>query len=83
VVRVRAADENVARKVVPSVLGAPSTVEIRLANESNAVFFKDAIIPKVDFSAEEGSIMLVETAGASVAPAPAIRSPRPRASRRK
>ena len=35
-VRVRAADESVARKVVPTVLGAPSTVEIGLANENNA-----------------------------------------------
>jgi len=83
VVRVRAADENVARKVVPSVLGAPSTEEIRLANESNAVFFTDAIITKVDFCVEEGSITPVETDGASVAPEPAARSPRPRASRRK
>jgi hypothetical protein len=31
VVRVRADDESVERKVVPRVLGAPSTVEIRLA----------------------------------------------------
>src|SRR5262245_38555542 len=30
VVRVRAADESVARQVVPDVLGAPSTVEIGL-----------------------------------------------------
>jgi hypothetical protein len=33
-VRVRAVDESVARKVVPTVLGAPSTVEIGLANEN-------------------------------------------------
>jgi hypothetical protein len=30
VVRVRAADESVARKVIPAVLGAPGTVEIGL-----------------------------------------------------
>jgi hypothetical protein len=82
-VRVRAADESVAREVVPTVLGAPGTVELRLANEGNAVFLKDAIVTNVDFSVEEGSIKLVEADGASVAPAPAIRSPRPRASRRK
>ena len=35
VVRVQAADESVARQVVPTVLGAPSTVEIGLANENN------------------------------------------------
>jgi hypothetical protein len=36
VVRVRAGDESVAREIVPTVLGAPSTAEIRLANENNA-----------------------------------------------
>jgi hypothetical protein len=50
VVRVRADDESVARKVVPTVLGAPSTVEIRLANESNAAVGNDATITDVDFS---------------------------------
>ena len=35
VVRVRAADEASACKVVPSVLGAPGSVEIRLANQNN------------------------------------------------
>ena len=68
VVCVRAADESVARKVVPTVLGSPGTVELRLANEGN-----------VDFSVEEGSIKLIETDGVP-APAPAIRPPRPRAS---
>jgi hypothetical protein len=83
VVRVRAADENVARKVATTVLKAPGTVELRLANEGSAAFLKDAIITNVDFSVEKGSIKLVETDGASVAPAPASRSRRPRASRRK
>ena len=50
VVRVRADDESVARKVVPTVLGAPSTVEIRLANENNAAVGNDANITDVDFS---------------------------------
>jgi hypothetical protein len=31
VVRVRAADESVARQAIPTVLGAPSTAEIGLA----------------------------------------------------
>ena len=35
VVRVRAADEALARKVVPSVLGSPGTMEITLADGSN------------------------------------------------
>jgi hypothetical protein len=81
VVRVRAADENVAREVVPTVLRAPGTVELRLANEGNAAIFKDAIVTNVDFSVEEGSIKLIETDGVP-APAPAIRPPNPRASRR-
>ena len=36
VVRVRAADENIARQVVPTVLGAPGNAEIGLANQNNA-----------------------------------------------
>ena len=50
VVRVRASDESVARKVVPTVLGPPGTVEIRLANENNAAAGRDATITDVDFS---------------------------------
>ena len=85
VVRVRAAEENAARKVVPTVLGAPSTAEIGLANENNAVVFKGANVTNVDFFVEEGSINLVESGDAAAAclPAPASRSRRPRASRRK
>ena len=63
VVRVRAVDENVALKVVPTVLGAPGTVELRLANEGNAVLAHHATITNVDFSVEEGSIKLIETNG--------------------
>jgi hypothetical protein len=66
VVRVRAADEIVARKLVPTVLGAPGTLEIRLANENNAVVFKDAIITDVEFSLDEGAIKLIETDGVPV-----------------
>ena len=82
VVRVRAADENAALKVVPTVLGAPGAAEIRLANENNALSCNDAIVTNVDFLVEEGSIKLVETDEAP-APAPAARRPRLRASRRK
>ena len=63
VVRVRAAEESVARRVVPTVLGAPGTVELRLANEGNAVLAHHATITNVDFSVEEGSIKLIETNG--------------------
>jgi hypothetical protein len=76
-VRVRADDENVARKVVPTVLGAPSTLDIRLANEGNAAMAHHATITSVQFSGEDCSIELVEIDGVA-APAPAIRSPRPR-----
>jgi hypothetical protein len=50
VVRVRADDESVARKIVPTVLGAPGTAEIRLANENNAAMAHHATITDVDFS---------------------------------
>jgi|EndMetStandDraft_8_1072994.scaffolds.fasta_scaffold105277_2 hypothetical protein len=76
VVRVRAADENVALKVVPTVLGAPADVEIRLANENNAALGHHAIISNVDFSFKDGSITLFEIDGSCVPSNPAIRSPR-------
>jgi hypothetical protein len=47
-VRVIAADESSARQVVPSVLGAPGSAEIALANAGNAVR-GDAVITAVDF----------------------------------
>jgi hypothetical protein len=49
-VRVRAGDESIARKIVPKVLGAPGTAEIRLANESNAARGHHATVIDVDFS---------------------------------
>ena len=52
VVRVRADDESIARKVVPTVLGAPGTAEIRLANENNAAMAHNATVTDVDFSIE-------------------------------
>ena len=51
VVRVRAAVESIARQVVPTVLGAPSTAEIGLANQNNVrVTGRDATVTSVDFS---------------------------------
>jgi hypothetical protein len=50
VVQVRAADENVARKVVPAVLGAPGSLEIALANENNAAAGHNARVTDVGFS---------------------------------
>jgi hypothetical protein len=57
VVRVRAADENAARKVVPTVLGAPGTAEIRIANKAQAAVGRNATVTDVDF--EVGSIKLL------------------------
>ena len=50
VVLVRAGDESVARKIVPTVLGAPGIAEIRLANENNAATGRHATVTDVDFS---------------------------------
>jgi hypothetical protein len=49
VVRVRASDESIARKIVPGVLGAPGTAEIRRANENNAASGHHATVTDVDF----------------------------------
>ena len=62
VMRVRARDEMAARKVVPTALRGPSAVEIRLANEGTALLYEGAIVTNVDFSVEEDSIELIETA---------------------
>jgi hypothetical protein len=52
VVYVRAENEELARKVVPSVLGSPGSVEIRLANENNAAIGNPSLVTEVDFSQE-------------------------------
>src|SRR5262245_4882175 len=90
VVRARAADENAARRVIPTVLGALGAVEIGLANQNNAAVGLDAVILDVDFSVEGGRIKLVEIDGrsdlngtgaaATCAPAPATHSQAPRPS---
>ena len=50
VVRVRAGDESAARKIVPTVLGAPGIAEIRQANENNVARGRHATVTDVDFS---------------------------------
>ena len=52
VVRVRAADEAAACKVVPSVLGAPSSIEISMANRNNAAIGNPSIVTDVEFHQE-------------------------------
>ena len=49
VVRVQASDPDAARKVVESVLGAPSSQEIKLANRNNHGIGRDATVTAVDF----------------------------------
>ena len=53
VVRVRASDEGVAREVVSSVLGAPGSVEINLANEKNAGLGRRVTVTEVEFVHEK------------------------------
>jgi hypothetical protein len=63
VVRVRAVDEEVARKVVPTVLGAPGTLEIGLANQNNEAVGRAATVTDVDFDLEkDASLLKSETA---------------------
>ena len=50
VVRVCADDESIAGKIVPTVLGAPGTAEVRLANENTAAKGHHATVTDVDFS---------------------------------
>jgi hypothetical protein len=61
VVRVRATDEVLARKVIPSVLGSPGTAEIRLVNESNNSLGLEATVTVVDFFAKGDSAVLLES----------------------
>ena len=49
VVRVQASDPDAARKVVETVLGAPSSQEIELANRNNQGLGRDATVTAVDF----------------------------------
>jgi hypothetical protein len=58
VVRVRAADEETARKVVPTVLGAPGTLEIGLANQNNEAVGRAATVTDVDFDLEKDASLL-------------------------
>ena len=53
-VRVRAADEIEARKVVPAVLLLPGPDEVMMANENNAKMGWDAIITSVNFRVKGG-----------------------------
>jgi hypothetical protein len=58
VVRVRAADEEVAGKVVPTVVGPPDRVEIELANQNNAAIGRAATVTDVHFFQENEAELL-------------------------
>jgi hypothetical protein len=49
VVRVQASNPDVARKVVETVLGAPGSQEIELANRNNHGAGRDATVTAVNF----------------------------------
>ena len=49
VVRVEASNPDLARKVVETVLGAPGSQEIELANRNNQGIGRDATVTAVDF----------------------------------
>ena len=53
-VRVRAADEFEARKVVPAVLVLPGPDEVRMANDANAKIGWEATITSVNFRVKGG-----------------------------
>ena len=64
-VRVRAADEMEARKVVPAVLVLPGPDEVRMANDANAKLGWDATITSVNFRVR-GGVTLVRSDGKKV-----------------
>jgi hypothetical protein len=61
-VRVRAADEFEARKVVPAVLLLPGPDEVRMANDANAAMGWEATITSVNFRVR-GGVTLVGREG--------------------
>ena len=68
VVRVRAANETLARRALASVLSPPGTVDIKVTNENNAALGVNAVVTDVDFAIEENAT-LFEIDGARIKPA--------------
>jgi hypothetical protein len=66
VVRVKAVDEATGRKVVPTVLGAPGTSELKQVNTNNAQRGLDATVTDVKFFPELASVSIVEVRGSEV-----------------
>jgi hypothetical protein len=65
-VLVRAQNEGLAREVVTSALGSPSTEEVRLANEAGFLMGREATIVAVNFSVDQSSTKLIEIGGKTV-----------------
>jgi hypothetical protein len=62
-VRVNAETEALARDVVvSSALGSPSAEEIRLANQADFLYGKEALIIGIDFAVDESSAKLIADA---------------------
>ena len=59
-VRVRATSGSDAREMIPAALEAPGADVIRLANETNFIAGRNAIVTEVTFFTEEGVFRLVE-----------------------
>ena len=57
-VRVQAADEDSARKAVPTVLAAPDIADIRIANENATGLGIDAVIDDVNFNSASDLVLL-------------------------
>ena len=57
-VRVRAADESEARKVVPAVLLLPGPDEVRMANDNNAKIGWHGTITSVNFRVKGGPTLV-------------------------
>jgi hypothetical protein len=62
VVRVQASDPDVARKVVETVLGAPGSHEIEMANRNNHGVARDATVTAVDFVQKAPAKLLADGA---------------------
>ena len=74
VVRVQASDPGVARKVVESVLGAPGSHEIELANRNNHGVGRDATVTAVDFIQKAPAKLVADGAGLVAAKRPERRT---------
>jgi hypothetical protein len=62
VVRVQASNPDEARKVVETVLGAPGSQEIELANRNNQGLGRDAIVTAVDFAQKTPAKLVADKA---------------------